>query len=131
MNQVNIIGNLGANPELRYTSAGKPVCNFGVAINEYFGGKSHTEWVPVTVWGDAAERAVKHLEKGSKVQITGKLRTRSFKDKNEVERYKTEVHCNFVTYLSKKQAQGGEDFPPLPDDIEEENTAGADERTPF
>lgn len=94
-----IVGNLGADPELRFTQSGKPVCNLRVAVNEPgFGddGKDHVSWHSVTVWGKPGEAASKALRNGSMVMVFGRTVTRSYDDKDGNKRYSTEVHADFI-----------------------------------
>jgi single-strand DNA-binding protein len=94
-----IVGNLGADPELRFTQSGKPVCNLRVAVNEPgFGddGKDHVSWHSVTVWGKPGEAASKTLRNGSMVMVFGRTVTRSYDDKDGNKRYSTEVHADFI-----------------------------------
>lgn len=109
-NQVSLLGNLGADPELRYTGKGTPVANFRVATNENYTdaeGVRHerTEWHRVVVWGKLAESCGKYLEKGRQVALQGSLRTRAWDDKEGQKRYTTEIVANNVTFL------GGRDQP--------------------
>jgi single-strand DNA-binding protein len=88
VNKVILVGNLGADPELKYTPAGKAVCNLSLATNEVWKDKSgqkqeKTEWHRVQVWGDMAENCSKYLAKGRMVYVEGKLQTRKWQDKNE------------------------------------------------
>ncbi len=104
VNRVILIGNLGADPELKYTSSNRPVCNLSLATNEVFKDKSgqrqeHTEWHRITVWGDTAEAAAKYLAKGRSAYIEGRLQTRSWEDKSGTKRYTTEVVADRVVFL--------------------------------
>ena|SRR3990167_5672312 len=110
VNKVELIGNLGNDPELRYTAAGQPVTNFRVATNERFKSKSgdsqeRTEWHRITVWGKAAESCAEYLSKGSQVRVEGTLRTRSWKDRDGATRYTTEIHTGNVIFLSGGKRQ--------------------------
>lgn len=114
MNKVILIGNLGADPEVRYTQAGQPVGNFRIATNESWVDKktgekqSSTEWHRVTVWGKLAEVCGEHLTKGRLVAVEGKLQTRQYKDKEGVIRYQTEINAARVTFLPNGgKANGG------------------------
>jgi single-strand DNA-binding protein len=104
VNKVILIGNLGADPELKYTPSNRPVCNLSLATNEVFKDKSgqrqeRTEWHRVTVWGDSAENCSKYLAKGRPVYIEGRLQTRSWDDKEGKKRYSTEVVADRVVFL--------------------------------
>lgn len=105
-NLVILIGNLGKSPELRNTGKSS-VANFSIATKETYTdaeGKrqSSTEWHNVSVFGGLADTVAKHLKKGSKVSIEGRLRTRKWEDKEGVTRYSTEVIANEVIFLDAK-----------------------------
>lgn len=112
LNKVQLIGNLGADPEIRNTPGGDQVANFRVACSESWTDKSgqkqeRTEWVTVVAWKKTAEIVQKHLRKGSRVYIEGKLQTRSWEDKNSGDkRYATEVLCDRMMMLDGKQGGG-------------------------
>ena len=121
LNKVMIIGNLGRDPELRYTQRGTPVCNFTVAVNrpgrtdEATGQRSEdeTEWFAVVAWDKLAETCSQYLSKGRKVYVEGRLQTRSWDDKDTgAKRYKTEVNANDVQFLDSARdgAEGGGSF---------------------
>ena len=103
-NLVVIIGNLGKDPELRFPDNGQSVADFSVATNEKWtdhSGKKQerTEWHSVAVWGKLAEACGKHLKKGSKVYVRGKLRTEKWKDSDGAERQRTRVVASTVQFL--------------------------------
>lgn len=97
LNEVLLLGNLGAAPEIRNTQAGDKIANFSLATSESWKDKSSgerrekTEWHRVVCFGKIAEIADAYLQKGTTVMIRGKLRTRKWSDKNGVEKYSTEV----------------------------------------
>ena len=127
MNRVDLIGNLGNSPELRYTSAGTPVCNFNIATDEHFKDKDgnlqkRTEWHRIVIWGKAAEACEKHLAKGRQVFICGQLRTRSWDDKDGNKRVTTEIHSTDVKFLGGAPRKQGEQAP--------ETDVGTNEPTP-
>lgn len=104
VNKVILVGNLGADPELKYTSSNRPVCNLSVATNETYKDKSgqkqeKVEWHRVTVWGDQAENCSKFLAKGRSVYLEGRLQTRSWDDKDGQKRYATEIVADRVVFL--------------------------------
>jgi len=112
LNKVLIIGNLGADPEIRNTPSGKQVANFRVACTETWKDQSgqkqeRTEWVTVVAWGRDAEFAQRFLMKGAKVYVEGKLQTRQWEDKNGGgKRYATEVICDrFMVISGGRNAQ--------------------------
>lgn len=105
INKVILIGNLGNDPELKYTPSSTAVCNLNVATTERWmkDGKKEerTEWTRVNVWGKQAENCNQYLKKGSKVYVEGKLQTRSWDDeKTGSKRYATEVVANTVQFLN-------------------------------
>lgn len=102
MNSVNIAGRLGADPELRNTNSGKPVCELRVAIDE---GRDRTEWVSVVAWDQQATLAAEHLRKGDFVGVSGRLQTRSWEGQDGQKRYKTEVVAFRVTFGPKAQRE--------------------------
>jgi single-strand DNA-binding protein len=104
VNKVILIGNLGSEPELKYTPTNRPVCNMSVATNEVFKDRSgarqeRTEWHRVTVWGEQAETCSKYLTKGRSVYVEGRLQTRSWDDKDGVKRYSTDIVADRVVFL--------------------------------
>jgi single-strand DNA-binding protein len=105
VNKVILIGNLGKDPEVKYTPAGTPVAKLALATNERFKDKDgnwqdRTEWHNVVLWQRLAEIAGEYLKKGSKVYIEGRLQTRSWDDKNtNQKRYMTEVVGNDLVLL--------------------------------
>jgi len=110
INKVFILGNLGQDPELRYTPTGKAVCTLSVATSEErndAGGNrtSEVEWHRVIVWDKAAENAAKYLSKGSKVHIEGRIKTRSWDDaQSGQKKYATEIIAApfGVTFIDSK-----------------------------
>jgi single-strand DNA-binding protein len=103
VNKVILIGNLGADPELKYTPSSRPLCNLRIATSEVFKDKAgqrqeRTEWHRVTVWGDQAENCSKYLAKGRSVYIEGRLQTRSY-DKDGQKHYATDVVADRVVFL--------------------------------
>lgn len=96
LNKVMLIGNLGRDPEVRYTSAGTAVASFSIATSEKFKSKSgeweeRTEWHNITLWGRLAEIAGEYLSKGKTVYIEGRLQTRKWQDRDGKDRYTTEI----------------------------------------
>jgi single-strand DNA-binding protein len=116
VNKVIIIGNLGADPELKYTPSGKAVANLRIATAEAWKDKSgakqeKTEWHRVTVWGDMAENCSKYLSKGRSCYVEGRLETRSY-DKNGQKHYATDIVAERVVFLgggSGERSQGSGD----------------------
>ena len=110
-NKVQLIGNLGNNPEIRTTENGKKIARFSLATNETYrsakGEKiTETQWHNLIAWGKIADIAEQFLSKGSEVAIEGKLVNRNYTDKEGNKRYTTEVQVNEVLMLGeKKQAK--------------------------
>jgi single-strand DNA-binding protein len=110
VNKVILIGNLGADPELKYTPTSRPLCNLRVATTDVYkdkGGQRQekTEWHRVTVWGDQAENCSKYLAKGRSVYIEGRLQTRSY-DKDGQKHYATDVVADRVVFLGSGGGAG-------------------------
>jgi len=108
INKVILIGNLGADPEVRYLGSGDPVANISIATSESWKDKQtgqqqeRTEWHRVVIYGKMADVASKYMKKGSKVYIEGSLRTRKWQDKNGQEKYTTEVICSDLQLIDTK-----------------------------
>ena len=110
VNRVILLGNLGADPELKYTPSNKAVCNLRVATQETWKDKSgvkqeKTEWHRVTVWGDMGENCSKYLAKGRSVYVEGRLQTRSY-DKDGHKHYATDVIAEKVVFLGGARGEG-------------------------
>lgn len=104
-NKIIIVGNLGRDPELRYTPQGTAVCNFSVATNEKRKDKSGelqdvTTWFRVTLWNKQAETASKYLTKGSPVYVEGRLRVEEWNDRDGKSRFTLEVHATDMQFIS-------------------------------
>ena len=124
VNKAILIGNLGADPELRYTPTQQAVASFSLATTEKYKDKSgtlqsRTEWHNIVLWGRLAEVAQSYLKKGSPVYIEGRIQYRSYDDKNGVKRYRTEVVGQCIQLLGGRPSGaggGGESAPAeLPD----------------
>ena len=110
VNKVILIGNLGADPELKYTPSQRPLCNLRIATTEVYKDKSgqrqeKTEWHRVTVWGEQAENCNKYLAKGRSVYVEGRLQTRSY-DKDGQKHYATDIVADRVVFLGSGGAGG-------------------------
>ena len=133
VNKVILIGNLGRDPELRYTPSGVPVATFTLATTEEWRDKNtgekqeHTEWHRIVAWRRLGEICGEYLHKGSKVYIEGKLRTRAWEVRDGNTRYTTEIIAQTLQILSPK----GE----IPEDIPEpppsEEPIDTEEDIPF
>lgn len=102
MNRATIIGNLTKDTELRTTGSGISVCTFTVAVARGFGDKKETDFLPVVTWRALAENCAKHLHKGSKVGVSGRIQTRSYDASNGEKRYATEIVADEVEFLTPK-----------------------------
>lgn len=107
LNKVMIIGNLGRDPEMRYTPSGKPVTSFSVAVSRTYmkpeGERAEvTDWFNVVAWGRLAEICSQYLTKGSMVYVEGRLETRSWEGDNGQKHFRTEVVANDVNILDRK-----------------------------
>jgi single-strand DNA-binding protein len=108
LNKVMIIGNLGRDPEMRYTPNGRPVTSFSVATNRTWTsaqGERHeeTEWFNVVAWGNLAEICNSHLSKGQQVYVEGRLQTRGWEDDDGKKHFRTELVANEMIVLGDRQ----------------------------
>jgi single-strand DNA-binding protein len=112
--KVMIIGNLGADPEMRYTPNGRPVTQFNVAVNQSTKNQQTGEWVEATdwfrvsVWGDRAERAAENLRKGNRVFVEGRFKTREFEGRDGQKRTSLEITADSLVNLEKRVREEGE-----------------------
>ena len=111
INKVILIGNLGQNPEVRYSPSGQAICNLSIATNEAWTDKNgqkqeKTEWHRVVVFGKLAELCGQYLTKGRQAYLEGKLQTRSWQDKDGQTRYTTEVVAQQVQFLGGNAGAG-------------------------
>ena len=112
LNRVMLLGNLGADPELRYTQGGQAVLNLRLATTESYLDrdrvrKDRTDWHNIVVWGKRGEGLSKILSKGSSIFVEGSLRTSSFEGRDGVKRYKTEVNARNVLLTGGRGRGGG------------------------
>lgn len=131
VNEVFLIGNLGKDPEVRFTPGGQAVANFTVATNESWADKSgakkeRVEWHRIVVWGKAAESCAEYLAKGRQVCVRGRIQTREWNNKEGVKHYTTEIvaHPAGIVFLGGKDGakkpepepdNSGADAPPAED----------------
>lgn len=112
--KIQFIGNLGRDPEMRYTPSGKPVTEFNVAVNQGVKDKQtgewtdETDWFRCTVWGDAAERAAEQLRKGNRVLVEGRFKTRAWQTREGEDRISMEVTVNQYVSLEKREREDGD-----------------------
>jgi single-strand DNA-binding protein len=112
LNKAMIIGNLGRDPEMRYTQGGQAVTQFTVAVNRNYKDangewKEETEWFRVVAWGPLAERSAEYLRKGRKVYVEGRLQTRNWEGQDGQKHYTTELIANTVTALDPRPREDG------------------------
>ncbi|MCB9652365.1 MAG: single-stranded DNA-binding protein [Deltaproteobacteria bacterium] len=112
LNKVTLIGNLGADPEVRYTASGSPVANFRIATSEQWTDRSgekqeRTEWHRIVVWGKTAEICGEYLRKGRSVYVEGRLQSREWEDKEGVKRTTVEINADRVLFLGGRGEGGG------------------------
>ena len=130
VNKASIVGNLGKDPEVRYTQSGAPVCNFSVATTETWFDQENqkqerTDWHNIVVWGKQAEACGKYLAKGRACYIEGRIQTRNYDAQDGTKRYVTEIVAQRVQFLGgrdngQQQQHNGSDYeqsgrPPEPD----------------
>lgn len=111
LNKVMLIGNLGGDPEMRYTPSGIPVTSFSMAVTRNWvttegERKDATEWFNVVAWRNLAEICKQYLSKGSKVYIEGRLQTRSWEDREGQRHYRTEVVASDMVMLDTRPREG-------------------------
>ena len=135
VNKAIILGNLGRDPEVRFTQSGRAVANFTVATTDTWfdqenGRQERTDWHNIVVWGKQAETCGQYLSKGRQVYVEGRIQTRSYDDRDGNKRYVTEIVAQRVQFLgggggegrssgqseSGGGASGGYEAPPIPDD---------------
>ena len=128
INKVILIGNLGADPEMKYTAGGTAICKFRLATNETFKDRDgnqqeRTEWHRVVAWGKLAEICGQYLSKGRTVYVEGSLRTSSWDDQDGNKRFMTEINARDIQFLGGQGGgpggAGGDDFggpPPMGDE---------------
>jgi single-strand DNA-binding protein len=112
VNKAILVGNLGKDPELRYTPSGTAVCTFSLATTDRFKNKQgeqqeRTEWHNIVVWAGLAEICGKYLTKGKQIYIEGRIQNRSYDDRDGNKRYITEIVANEMQMLGRAGDQGG------------------------
>ena len=111
VNKVILVGNVGQDPEVKYLDEGTPVATFSLATSESYKNKAgekvtNTEWHNIVLWRGLAQVAEKYVQKGNQLYIEGKIKTRSWEDKDGVKKYRTEIVGNTMTMLGKKPEGG-------------------------
>ena len=140
VNKAIIIGNLGRDPEVRYTQSGQAVANFPVATTwrgRESDGQEHTDWHNIVVWGKQAETCGQYLSKGRQVYIEGSIRSRSYDDRDGNKRYITEIVAQRVQFIGGRDgggARSGQSFEDGPSGGFDDAGAGSvppDDDVPF
>ncbi len=140
VNKVILVGHLGKDPEVRHLENGVNVASFSLATTETITNKNGekqdlTEWHNIVVWRGLADVAEKYLKKGKQIYVEGKIRTRSWDDKEGVKRYTTEIVADSFTMLGKKEDGGGSNSgnmnTSIPSANEIVNSAGGEDDLPF
>lgn len=125
VNKAILVGNLGADPEIRYTSSGQGVANFRIATNRVYTDRNgqrqeQTEWHNIVAWGKLAEICERYLKKGNAVYIEGRIQTRSWEDQSGQKRWTTEIVTQQMTMLGSAGGVRG--------DFERDETAAGEEK---
>ena len=133
LNKVMVIGNVGADPEMRYTADGNAMTSFRVATNRNYTGpdgerREETEWFSVIAWRKLAEQCSQYLQKGRRVYVEGRLRTRSWDTPDGQRHFRTEVVAERVMFLDRA---GGTPFPDEREGPEREGPELEPEDIPF
>jgi single-strand DNA-binding protein len=137
VNKVILIGNLGKDPEVRHLESGATVANFSLATSETYRDRNsgdrvtHTEWHNIVLWRGLAEIAEKYLKKGNQIYIEGKLRTRSWDDKDGNTKYTTEVLADNMTMLGGRANASESTKDPLKEYSNAESSSGEMDDLPF
>ncbi len=105
LNRIEIIGNCGSEPEMRFSPQGKPVSNFSVAVNSKFGETESTEWFNIVAWNKLAETCNQFLSKGQQVFVEGKLQLKSWEGNDGQKHYKNEIVANKVLFLGQRKKE--------------------------
>ncbi|MBI3586899.1 MAG: single-stranded DNA-binding protein [Ignavibacteriales bacterium] len=136
VNKTILIGNLGKDPELRYTSSGVAVATFSLATNESWKDpegnlQERTQWHNIVAWRKLAEICGEYLKKGGKVYMEGRLQYRNYDDKNGVKRYVTEIVMDEMVMLDSRGSGGGSVSDSSAPPAQEEQTGGKADDLPF
>ena len=99
------MGNLGSDPEMRYTGSGTPVCSFSLATRTGWGERESTEWFRVSCWQKQAETAQMHLSKGDAVLVVGEFTTRSYTSSSGEERHSNEIRARELKFVTTKRSK--------------------------
>ena len=110
LNKIMVIGNVGTDPELRYTPSGSPVCSYSIAANRTYKGadgekKQDTEWFTVVTWDQLAERCNQYLVKGQKAYVEGRLRSHQWDGNDGQVHHRNEIVANRVLFLDRASSE--------------------------
>ncbi len=136
VNKVILVGNLGRDPEIRYTPGGKAVARFPVATGEVWtdaegNRQERTEWHNIVVWGKQAETCSQYLSKGRQVFVEGSIRSRAYDDRDGNKRYITEIIGQRVQFLGGRGGEAGAAAPPGADEPTAPSASAEDDDIPF
>lgn len=106
VNKVILIGNAGADPRMHYPDKNSAYAFISLATNERIGQVERTEWHNIVMTGKSAEQAERYIRKGTKLYIEGKLRTRSYTDKMNIQKYVTEIYVDYFELLGRSAQEG-------------------------
>lgn len=117
VNKAILVGNVGNDPEIKYLDSGTPLARFSLATSENYTNRngekvSQTEWHNIVLWRGLAEVAEKYVKKGTQLYIEGRIRTRSWDDKDGNKRYTTEINCDSLQLLGSRNTEREEVKPP-------------------
>ena len=134
-NKIIVVGNLGRDPEMRYTPQGTPLCTFSMASNERRKGSTGepqdmTTWFRVTVWGKQAETVAKYLTKGRSVYVEGRLHVEEWTDKEGKPRYTLEVNASDVQFIDGAQGREAGGIPVRQFEQQQQGGASSRSQTP-
>lgn len=104
-NQVILIGRLGKEPELRFSANGMPISTFSLAVEEFGGGKTTTQWFNIVAFEKLAETCEKYLVKGQEIQVVGRIKLEEYTDKEGHKRQSTKIHISQMQMLAKPKGQ--------------------------
>ena len=141
VNKVILVGNVGKDPEIRHLENGTPVCSFPLATSESYNNKAgervtNTDWHNIVLWRGLAEIAAKYVKKGSQIYVEGRIKTRSYDDKDGNKRYTTEIVGDSMQMLGRKpdgegQSSGSAQEDKMVADFDAVKTPGAADDLPF
>lgn len=132
VNKVILVGNLGKDPEVQHLESGITVTKFSLATSEPYKDKAgnridQTEWHNIVVWRQLAEFCAKYLHKGSAIYLEGKIRSRSWMDKDNNKKYTTEIIADAIRFLDRKPDSGSGDMQPAASTADIDDSSPADD----